>query len=140
MDAQLAYLATNSATALIQAITTDGWEAAKRGLAGLWRRWHPGKVTLIEAQVDDARERLTTASPEDIAEITRVLAATWSGNLSALLRTAPDAADDLQELVARNFIVVESNSQRIGDVTQEAHVDHGGISMQAGGNIITGNA
>lgn len=140
MDAALANLATTAGTTLVKALATDGWEAARRAITALWRRHHPQDAELIEAGLESARTQLVTAPAQDAVEIAQDLTAAWLANLRALLRTAPEAADALREVLSRDLepLIGEAGVRSRGDVVQKARADHGSITVQVGGDADIG--
>ena len=80
-------------------MTTDGWDGAKKALAGLWRRRHPDQAQAVEADLDvahaDARAALAAGDEQALAD----LVAEWRARLSALLAGDAALATELRRLI-----------------------------------------
>lgn len=132
MDPALITLAGTAGTALVQALTTDGWEGVKRAIVGLWQRHQPAEAEVVSASLDSTRRRLAGSRPEQAEEIIRQSEDLWRAQLKALLLEVPGAADDLRDVVENKLASLGgSGSQHTRDIRQSATVK-GGMSIQAG--------
>jgi hypothetical protein len=86
-----------AATALVQAMVTDGWEAVRHRVARLFGRGQPDVA--IERRLDATRDQLTAATPGDLEKAQAALAAQWETRFADLLADHPDAEEDLTALV-----------------------------------------
>jgi hypothetical protein len=99
LDAEIAALSSAAAATLVTLMTTDGWDGAKKALAGLWRRRHPDQAQAVEADLDvahaDARAALAAGDEQALAD----LVAEWRARLSALLAGDAALATELRRLI-----------------------------------------
>jgi len=94
---ELAALATAGGTALVGAMATDAWQAARSGVARLFGRGGTPPET-IEAQFDS--HAALVADAEDPNVVRQSLAPVWQLQLEALLRQHPDIEEEMRSLVA----------------------------------------
>jgi hypothetical protein len=92
-------LAATAASALVQAMVTDGWEGFRHQVARLFGRGQPDLA--VERRLDAARSDLTAAPPAELPRIQGRLAAQWETRLSDFLADYPEAARELESLVAQ---------------------------------------
>jgi len=120
-------LAAMAASALVQAMVTDGWEGVRQKVARIFGRGHPDPV--IERRLDETREQLTAAQPGELERVQAQLAGQWETRLADLLAEHPDAAAELQDLFAEiqvSTATAADHSLAARDVRMEA--DRGGVS------------
>ena len=123
-----------AATALVQAMVTDGWEGVRHKVARLFGRGQPD-VT-IERRLDSTRDQLTAATPGDLEKAQATLAAQWETRFADLLADHPDAEEDLAALVKDIKPAVTAGNHSVaagGDVTATAK--SGGVAA----NVIHGD-
>ncbi|MFJ9109750.1 hypothetical protein [Streptomyces sp. NPDC102283] len=95
MDAELA-LASTGATTLVALMVTDAWSGARTRVARLLARNGEGREDALEAEWEQARERLAlSAAPGQDASIE----AEWQARFVVLLAEHPAAACELGRLV-----------------------------------------
>ena len=82
-------LASMAAAALVQVMVTDGWEGVWHKVARLFGRGQPDAA--IERRLDETWDRLTAATPGDLAAVQAALAAQWETRFADLLADHPDA-------------------------------------------------
>ncbi|HZA18396.1 MAG TPA: hypothetical protein VE645_16165 [Pseudonocardiaceae bacterium] len=86
-------------TALVAAMATNGWQATRSGIAGLFNYRGPAIQAAIELQLDAHAALVSrTGNPDEVRE---VLAAVWRLELTALLRHHPEAKDPVRTLVVQ---------------------------------------
>lgn len=90
-------LAAMAATAVVQAMVTDGWEGVRHRVARLFGRGQPDAA--IERRLDATRDQLTVATPGDLETVRAALAAQWQTRFADLLADHPDAEAELAALV-----------------------------------------
>jgi hypothetical protein len=90
-------LAAMAASALVQAMVTDGWEGVRHKVARLFGRGQPDAA--IERRLDTTRDQLTAATSSDVETVQAVLAAQWETRFADLLTDHPDAEAELAALV-----------------------------------------
>jgi hypothetical protein len=110
-------LAAVAASALVQAMVTDGWEGVRNRVVRLFGRGQPDVA--IERRLDATRDQLTAATAGDLATVQAALAAQWETRFADLLADHPDAEAELAALVKEIRPAV-------------AAADH---SVAAGGNV-----
>lgn len=91
-------LAAIAASALVQAMVTDGWEGVRDKVARIFGRGHPDQA--IERRLDATRDQLTATQPGELEQVMVLLMTQWETRLADLLADHPDAEGDLERLVA----------------------------------------
>ena len=131
-------LAVMAATALVQAMVTDGWEGVRHRVARLFGRGQPDVA--IERRLDATRDQLTVAAPGDLEKAKAALAAQWETRFADLLADHPDAETELAALVKdiRAAVTAADHSVAAGaDVTATAK--SGGVAANVlHGDVHTG--
>ncbi|MFK0258277.1 hypothetical protein [Streptomyces sp. NPDC090445] len=97
LDQTLAALALSGATAVVAAMATEAWEAARTGTARLLGRGEPPRQAAIENQLDADAELVLSES--DSPGVRRELVPVWNRRLVAFLRENPAAAGELRALL-----------------------------------------
>ncbi|MFF5264472.1 hypothetical protein ACFY4C_36575 [Actinomadura viridis] len=90
--------------------------------------------------LDEDRELLTAAAPDQRAEIEQELSQRWTIQLAALLQQHPEVADDLLDVLAQSDELPKSGSQgtflnAIGN--QSSQIVQAGGDLNTGGGDIT---
>ncbi|MGR6924292.1 hypothetical protein ACU635_59370 [[Actinomadura] parvosata] len=135
----LAALAAAGGTALVSAMTTDAWMAAKQGFARLLGRGEPEQQQAVEQRLERARQDLAGKSDAALERARAEQAAAWRLRLSDLLEDDPAAEADLRALVAALGVPGSSSSgevrqQVLGfDHAQQAVQGHGAQNVSFGG-------
>lgn len=58
-------LANTAGTTVVALLATDAWSTAKSAVDTVWRRFHPERAEVVEAELVDTRADLVAASEED---------------------------------------------------------------------------
>jgi hypothetical protein len=133
MEEMLAKLAISAGSLLVKAVVTDGYELVRSAVLKLWRRHEPDEAAKIERTLETTHAELTEATEADAAQVVEEFDADWQTYFRALLRSHPEAADDVREVVEELKPLIAANStQHAGDITQTANVRDRSISVQAG--------
>jgi hypothetical protein len=90
-------LAAMAATALVQAMVTDGREGVRHKVARLFGRGQPDAA--IERRLDATRDQLGAATPGELEKVQAALAAQWETRFADLLADHPDVQAELAALV-----------------------------------------
>ncbi|MEU7749226.1 hypothetical protein [Nonomuraea sp. NPDC049158] len=93
----LVALAASGATTLVGAMATDGWTAARQGFGRLFARKGKDEQARLEAQLDSNAERVAAGDPD---RARTALAGSWQLELEGFIEAHPEAAEELQALVA----------------------------------------
>jgi hypothetical protein len=133
-----AELAGAGGSALVGAMATDAWQAARSGVARLFRRGGPERQSAIEAQLDGNAALVVQA--EDAAAVRRSLVPVWRLQLEALLRQCPEVEEELRALVVQvrealpppQQSWVQTNIAR--DEARQNIVQHGTLHVHSGGD------
>lgn len=94
---ELVALATSAATSVVTAMATDAWQAVRTTVARLLGRGEARAEQLALEALDEDAANLCDEPTDDSR---RDLTAAWAARLRDLLRSDPDAAKALHELVA----------------------------------------
>jgi len=97
VDPELAALSTAAAIALVQSMTTDGWQASCKAVMAMWHRKRPEQADTVGAEL--ARDRDTLSDDETAAPR---LTAEWAVRLHDLAAADPGIAPVLRELIAES--------------------------------------
>lgn len=87
-----------AASALIGAMTTDGWNEARASAVALWRRAHPDRVPAIESELSEVRDEILAAREAGEPEVERDLVADWQRKFRRLITAHPELAAELEVL------------------------------------------
>ena len=128
MDAEMVTLASSAATALIGAMTTDGWSQAKAGALAIWRRHRPGQAETVEDALESARNDLIAADDVTREGIASRVEGRWQGRWEAFLEEHPDATSDVAKLIEQLHALIGHQDMTV--VTQ--HVWAGRDAYTAG--------
>lgn len=96
-ELSLTALASLAGNTLVAAAVTDGWESARRKIAGLFGRGAPDAAT--ERRLDATRAQLNAASAADRDRIHAELGARWAARLQDLMEDDPDTEAKLTQVV-----------------------------------------
>jgi hypothetical protein len=136
-----ATLAAAAATALIAAMTTDGWQQARSAIVRLWRRVYPNRAETIGDELAEVRPEALAARQQGDAGAEEGLAADWQRRLRRLLEADPEVAAELQRVLDHVFTPVlgPADQERVGQVVMKARATGHGRIFQAGRDMhITG--
>jgi hypothetical protein len=110
VEADLADLWSTAATTLVALMTTDSWERARAGFAGLWRHHRPGQAEAVEADLEAARSSAVAAREVRDVETGPELTAEWRSRLRRAAGADAEFAAAVRRLVAelRPLVTVAS--------------------------------
>ncbi|MGV9383550.1 hypothetical protein ACWDRB_47590 [Nonomuraea sp. NPDC003707] len=106
----LAALAASGGTALVGAMATDAWQAARDGTARLFSRRGSQSQAAIEAQLDGNVVLVERDSDPDQAR--QALLPVWRMQLRQLLEEHPEAGAELQKLIAHIHAALPAPQQQ----------------------------
>ena len=107
---ELMALAAAGGTALVGAMATDAWEAARSGVARLLGRDDRRRVEVIEGQLEEDAALVRGAGAEG-DQVREELAPAWGRRLAKVLQDNPGAAEELRILVERVHAQVPPQQQ-----------------------------
>ncbi|WP_203856049.1 hypothetical protein [Plantactinospora mayteni] len=135
MTEALAVLAANGGAALVAAMATDAWQAARNGTARLFGRQGSQRQAAIEAQLDGNIVLVERAS--DPAQARHGLAPLWQMELIRLLEEHPEAEAELRELVTHIRDALPAAQQQWTQVVMTNIArDNSRLFAALGGNVI----
>jgi hypothetical protein len=125
---ELVALAASAATTLVNAMATDAWQTVRTRVARLLGR---GEARAEQLALETLDEDAATLAAEPNAEARQDLTAGWAARLRDVLRSDPEAAEALRELIAEAASprTVSADGHGVaagGDVRIEA--SHGGVA------------
>lgn len=126
-------LAGSAASAVVTALSTELWQQARDGLAGLWRRSQPERAEAVAAEADATRSDLADAQACGDTAAEDELRAEWQGRIRRLLAADPQAAAGLRALV--DELAPHLPQAAPGTVTQSAQASGSARIYQAGQSI-----
>jgi hypothetical protein len=121
-------LALSAATALVNTMATDAWQATKALFARVFRHGDDGEV--IRAQLDRGDAQILRA--DDPERVRQVLVGSWQLELETLLRDHPEAEAELRSVLA------EIEPRQAGQTWNQISIarDRGATYSAQGGNVI----
>ena len=93
-------LAVAGATALVNAMVTDGWKGVRKRFARLLGRGDQKETEAAAARLEKSQEMLSGFSGTKLEKAQAEQAIVWRARLGDLLERHPDAEDELRRLVA----------------------------------------
>ncbi|MUL39769.1 hypothetical protein FZ103_01000 [Streptomonospora sp. PA3] len=100
MHEQIAALAASAATAVVQAMTADGWAALRDRLAGLLGRGANGGPERAAEELERSRVDIAAASDTDRPAVRAGAEALWRERLRRRMEEEPALAAELQQVLA----------------------------------------
>ena len=132
-------LAVAGATALVNAMVTDGWEGVRKRFARLLGRGDQKETEAAAARLEKSQEMLSGLSGTELEKAQAEQAIVWRIRLGDLLESHPDAEDELRTLVAEVQAQVVGSAGRVEqhaaafDQAQQAVQGHGVQNVTFGG-------
>ncbi|MEU9090254.1 hypothetical protein ACIOEW_13520 [Streptomyces sp. NPDC087901] len=99
MELDLAALAGQAASTVVNGMATSGWERAQQAMGELWRRVHPERAETVVAELGEARAEVLAARRDGDAEAERELVLEWQRRLRRLLVANPEMVAELQRMI-----------------------------------------
>ncbi|MGW2471620.1 hypothetical protein [Streptomyces sp. NPDC001665] len=99
MEIELAALAGQAASTLVDGLATAGWERARQALADLWSRAQPDRADRVAADLTDARADALTARRIGDEALERRLVTEWTARLDRLLAAHPELVPELRRVL-----------------------------------------
>jgi hypothetical protein len=94
-------LAVAGATALVNAMVTDGWEGVRKKIGKLFGRGDEKRTEDALARLDRSHAELARSSGDDAAQARQQQAARWQTRFEDLLEEHPDAEKELRAILAQ---------------------------------------
>ncbi|MFE5741094.1 hypothetical protein [Streptomyces celluloflavus] len=133
MDPYLLTLAGTAGSSVVSLLVTDGWQQAKDGVVGIWRRFRPEAADDVAQALEVSRRSLLTAAASGESDAALNLEAHWRRRVAELLGEYPDAAAELDGLLAR--LNESPSGQTInGGVRLQARASGSGMIYQSAGD------
>jgi hypothetical protein len=130
---ELTALAVSAGTQVVALLATDAWEATKAAVASVWRRVHPERAELVEAELVEARAEVVAARAAGDTQGEQALAGEWQGRLRRLFAADAEAATELLRALgelARQL--PETERVQIGTIGMSATATGQGRTYQVG--------
>jgi hypothetical protein len=123
----------SAGTQLVTLLATDAWKATKAAVASAWRRVHPERAELVEAELVESRAEVVAARAAGDTQGEQALASEWQGRLRRLFAADAEAATELLralgELAGQ---LPETERVQIGTIGMSATVTGQGRAYQVG--------
>jgi hypothetical protein len=130
---ELTALAVSAGTQVVALLATDAWEATKAAVGSVWRRVHPERAELVEAELADARTEIVAARAAGDTSSEEALAGEWQGRLRRLFAADEAAATELlQALNELASQLPEAERVQIGNISMTATATSHGRTYQVG--------
>ncbi|MGW3345712.1 hypothetical protein ACWDA3_20570 [Nonomuraea rubra] len=119
--------------ALVAAMATDGWQAARDGALSLWRRARPAEAEAVGAELELVRGQVLEARADGDEDTERALAGPWQLRLQALLRADPAMAVEIQRVLDEVLrpALAPAEQARAGSIVMKAEARDQGRIYQA---------
>jgi hypothetical protein len=115
---ELEILAQKGAIALVGAMATGAFQAARAGVARLFGRLGPDRQTATQTQLDEEDDLITGTDEAGRDEVRKALAPVWGIKLARLLKDQPGAESELRDLIARvRAALPEAQQQWVQHIT-----------------------
>ncbi|MEV0999306.1 hypothetical protein [Nonomuraea sp. NPDC050202] len=118
--------------ALVSAMATDGWQAARDSAVSLWRRARPAEAEAVGAELEIVRGQVLEARADGDEDTERALAGPWQLRLQALLREDPAMAVEIQRVLDEVLRPAPAGQARVGSIVMEAKAGGQSRIYQAG--------
>jgi hypothetical protein len=129
-------LAMTGATTIVAAMATSTWQTARDAVVRFFRHRGGAQQHSIDSQLSGHAALVGEA--DDADRVRQSLVPVWQVQLESLLRQCPDAAIELESLVAQ---IRHDLPQREQGWTQTILArDHGQVFASMGGNVIVHRA
>jgi hypothetical protein len=121
VDPELAVLTSTAATTVVQLLATAAWEQAKSAVVGLWRRVHPERAEMVQAELEDSRAEVLAARQVGDEQIEQALVGEWQGRLRRLVAADPQLVDELRRVVAElRVALADADPRPSATITMQA--------------------
>lgn len=135
--AMLEALAAAGATALVGAMATDVWQAARSGFARLFGRGDRRREQLVDTRLSQAATQIAQVDPSDQERVRQEVLAAWRVRLRDLLEEHPEAQEELRRLTEQVQARLPAAQQAW--VQHNLAHDHGTVyGVQTGNQYIYG--
>ncbi|GIH51656.1 hypothetical protein SAMN05421833_12966 [Microbispora rosea] len=123
-----------AATAMVTAMTTEGWQQAREAVVALWQRARPERALAIEAELEETRAEVVTARQSGDRQAEQELVGDWQRKLRRLLAADPQLGDELRRILDQELapLLPAPEQSRIRDITMTATARGHGRVFQAG--------
>jgi len=124
VEGELAALAASGATSLVGLMVTDMWSQVRTRTAALFARRRTGQAELVEAELEQSRVELLTATEHGDQQTVEEVKVEWRRRLRRLLASDPQVGAQLRAL--------------LDEFDPQASQSHGGHHIEFRGNTIRG--
>ncbi|WP_328311854.1 hypothetical protein OG432_17385 [Streptomyces sp. NBC_00442] len=93
-------LVQSAGTTVVALMATDAWQTTRAGIVALWRRVRPVQADEIELALGETREEILAARRAGDEDGVHDLERDWWRRLARLLAADPEAARELETLLA----------------------------------------
>jgi hypothetical protein len=136
MDQELTALTSTAATTVVQLLATAAWEQAKSAVGGLWRRVHPERVEMVQAELEDGRAEVLAARQVGDEQVEQALVGEWQGRLRRLVAADPQLVEELRGVVAElRSALADADPQQLTTITMQATTFDNSRVNQAGRDL-----
>ncbi|MFJ8935061.1 hypothetical protein ACIRL0_04990 [Streptomyces sp. NPDC102365] len=91
-------------TALVAAMASNAWEAARDALVGLWWKGKPEEAEAVGSELRRARSVVLEARRTNDADAEQALIVFWRMRFDQLLRKRPDLVGDLRGVLQDDLV------------------------------------
>ncbi|WNI30117.1 hypothetical protein [Streptomyces sp. ITFR-6] len=99
MDLELAALAGQAASTVVNGMATTGWEQVQRAVGELWRRARPGEADAAVRDLDRMRAELLAARRDADDGTEEELVSEWKQRLRRLMADHPELVPAMEQLI-----------------------------------------
>ncbi|MFJ4902650.1 MULTISPECIES: hypothetical protein [unclassified Streptomyces] len=135
MDLELAALAGQAASTVVNGMATTGWEQVQRAVGELWRRAQPGGADGVVGDLNHVRDEVLAARRNRNGGAEEALVSEWQLRLRRLLADHPELVPATEQLINEVRAGGRPKDFRAHHITMEAHASDNGRITMAGHDI-----
>ena len=105
-------IAVAAGTALVGAMATDVWQAARAEVVAVWRRVRPDEADSVTGELAEVRAEMLAARQSGDPDIQQALAGAWQLRLQQLLDDDPGLADPLRRVLDEHLVPTLAPDER----------------------------
>jgi len=105
-------IAVAAGTALVGALASDGWPAARAEVVAFWRRIRAEEADAVASELTEIRAEMLAARQADDLDLEQSLAGTWQRRLHELLAGDSGLAGELRLIVDAHLVPTLAPDER----------------------------
>ncbi|NED92009.1 hypothetical protein G3I76_69585 [Streptomyces sp. SID11233] len=135
MDLELAALAGQAASTVVNGMATTAWEQVQQAVVQLWRGVRPGGADGVAGDLNHVRAEVLAARQNRNSGAENALVSEWQLRLRRLLADHPELVPAMEQLIDEVRATGGPKDFRAHHITMEAHASDNGQITMAGRDI-----